>query len=278
MSVTSVQIKASKSNKALYLFSQCLIMVITFSFQFIRPWSLMRRTVLTRLRWSGRKTGMTHPGARKVPGSNIATIPIRRLFSSASWRMTVLIIIFVYSQGDAHPSQTGTTCQGRSSSRLCRDRSCSSCCQAGTTSELWNKAYWSLKYVASELSGFFEEKKNTLVFSYWLCTRSSRNLLKGSTPRSSVLPLPWPLLPPFRLSQPHPHHLQSLQQTKAQTGEWITSLLVCWTMNTQQGQEPLALGALEAAEHWPLAFSLLHGDLHFLRRTAALTLLHPLPV
>ncbi|KAF3860411.1 hypothetical protein F7725_000666 [Dissostichus mawsoni] len=100
---------------------------------------------------------------------------------------------------------------------------------------------------------------------------AKRKYTKKQRPPAPVAPPP-----PFRLSQPHPHHhlLQSLQQTRAQTGEWITSLLVCWTMNTQQGQELLALGALEAAEHWPLAFSLLHGDLHFLRRTAALTLLH----
>ena len=49
-------------------------------------------------------------------------------------------------------------------------------------------------------------------------------------------------------------------------------------MNTQRGQDLLALEALEAAEPWPLVYSSLHADLHFLRRTAALTLVHRLQV
>lgn len=110
--------------------------------------------------------------------------------------------------------------------------------------------------------------------------RSSKSLLKGSTPKSSALLLQSSLLPLFKLSRllPHRHLLQSLQQSSAQREGLITSLLVCWTMNTQQDQDLLGLEALEVVEPWPPACSSLHADLHCLRRTAALTRVPPLQV
>lgn len=104
--------------------------------KFTRPWSLMRRIMLTKLRWSERKTGMTHLGAQKVPGSNIVARWITFAFKlPGGWW-----ILFFYSQGDAHPSQTGSASQGRCSSRICRNWSCSCCCQAGTASEFgWQR-------------------------------------------------------------------------------------------------------------------------------------------
>lgn len=116
------------------------------------------------------------------------------------------------------------------------------------------------------------------MFSVWY--RSSKSPSKGNTPKSNVLQLLRSLLPLFKLNQPHPHHLllQSLLQTLAQKGKWITSLLVCWTTSTQQDLDLLDLEVLEAAEPWPREYSSLHVDLHCLHRTTILRLVHHQPV
>lgn len=113
-----------------------------------------------------------------------------------------------------------------------------------------------------------------------LCNRSSKSLLKGSTRKSSVPLLLSSLHLLFRPSQPHPlqHLPQSLQQTSAQTEEWIITLLVCWTMNIQQDQDLLAQEDLEAVEPWLRVYFLHQEDLPCLHKIAALTPVHPLQV
>lgn len=113
----------------------------------------------------------------------------------------------------------------------------------------------------------------------FIWSRSSKSPSKENTPKSNVLHLLRSPLPLFRLNQPHPHHLllKSLLQILAQKGKWITSLLVCWTTSTQQDLDLLDLEVLEAVEPWPRVYSSLHADLHCLRRTAILSLVHRQP-
>lgn len=141
----------------------------------------------------------------------------------------------------------------------------------------WKNKCTSLRWMCP-LNMFLRKDKTLLC--HCLRFRSSKSPLRGSTPKSSVpLLLSWLLLL-SRLSQllPLQHLPQSLPQMSAQTGEWIITLLVFWTMNIQQDQDLLVQEALGAAEPWLQVYFSLHEDLPCLHRTAALTLVHPLQV
>lgn len=127
------------------------------------------------------------------------------------------------------------------------------------------KKWWFIKYVI-------------VICMVLLWFRRSKSPQKESTPKSSDRQPVWHLLHLSRLSHLHPHHHLplSLLETSAPTGEWTTTQLVYWTMNTQLDQDRLALAAPEAREQWPLVCSSLHADPPFLHRTAALILLHHL--
>lgn len=123
------------------------------------------------------------------------------------------------------------------------------------------------------------EKHDFYKMLVFIWSRSSRSLSKGNTLKSNVPRLLWSPPPQFRRKQPHLRHLllQSLLQTSAQKGKWITSLLVCWTMSTQQDLVLLGPAVPEAAEPWPQVYSSLHGDLRCLHRTAIRSRVHHQP-